>query len=52
MILKFIKYQTMTPMSSFSDWSAEDVYLLNADRENTDDTAIGEQYLIGTAKLS
>ena len=36
----------------FSDWSAEDVASsVNADRENTDDTlAIGEQYLIGTAK--
>jgi len=36
----------------FSDWSAEDVSSsVNADRENTDDTlAIGEQYLIGTAK--
>ena len=36
----------------FSDWSAEDVASsINADRENTDDTlAIGEQYLVGTAK--
>ena len=36
----------------FSDWGAEDVASsINADRENTDDTlAIGEQYLIGTAK--
>ena len=36
----------------FSDWGAEDVASsVNADRENTDDTlAIGEQYLVGTAK--
>ena len=37
---------------SFDDWGAEDVASsLNGDRENTDDSlAIGEQYLIGTAK--
>ena len=37
---------------NFSDWGAEDVASsLNGDRENTDDTlAIGEQYLVGTAK--
>ena len=36
----------------FSDWGVEDVTSsINADRENTDDTlAIGEQYLVGTAK--
>ena len=36
----------------FSDWGSEDVASsINSDRENTDDTlAIGEQYLIGTAK--
>ena len=37
---------------NFSDWGAEDVASsINGDRENTDDTlAIGEQYLVGTAK--
>ncbi len=39
-------------MINFSDWGAEDVASsINSDRENTDDSlAIGEQYLIGTAK--
>ena len=51
-----IRYQiaSFNPVKEFdfSDWSAEDVASsVNADRENTDDTlAIGEQYLVGTAK--
>ena len=37
---------------NFDDWGTEDISSsLNSDRENTDDSlAIGEQYLIGTAK--
>jgi len=49
---RIAKFDPNEEFDNFSDWGAEDVASsINSDRENTDDSlAIGEQYLIGTAK--